>query len=121
MASILHSDVYDNGLSVLAAATVLHICSSQPTSFAQVATYSLGSKASPSVGAITTRGDGGRQRVIAAFTDGVVSASGTAAYFALVDGTRILATNDLATARAMVAGDAFSLEAITIGLPAPSD
>lgn len=77
MAGYLHNDIYDNGLNTLTNATkMLHICSQQPASFAEVATYSLGNKASPSIGSPANHTTG-RKVTVAALTGGSVTASGT--------------------------------------------
>ncbi len=122
MANSIHSDVYDNGLVTLTNATskVLHICSSQPATFANVATYTLGNKASPTVSSPGARTPSGRKVTISAITDGSATATGTAAYWALVDGTRLLATAALSASQAVTSGNTFSLDAIDIGIPAPA-
>jgi hypothetical protein len=120
MAAFIHSDVYDNGLVTLEAATFLHILSSQPAVFADVATYTLGNNASPVVAPPTTRSNGGREVVVAAISGGSVTGSGTAGFFALVDGTRLLAAGPLSAPQAVVTGNTFSLPSFTIGIPSPA-
>lgn len=120
MAATLHSDVYDNGLSVLDTATsTLHICSTQPTTLAEATTtYKLGSKTSLSIGAPQAHTTG-RKVVVSAISDGSVSATGTAAFFGIVDGTRLLAAGLLAAPQSVTSGNTFSLAAFDIAIPAP--
>lgn len=109
--------VLDNGLSVLSGATVLHICSAEPTTFAGIAAVSLGSKANPTVGAPANRSGGGRQVTVSAFTDGSITANGTATHYALASGTQLLAANSLVEPQAVTNGNPFQLSSFTIGIP----
>lgn len=120
MAATLHSDVYDSGLSVLDVATsTLHICSTQPTTLAEATTtYKLGSKTSLSIGAPQAHTTG-RKVVVASFSDGSVTATGTAAFFGIVDGTRLLAAGPLSSSQSVTNGNTFSLAAFDIAFPAP--
>ena len=119
----LHDDVLDDGLQVLvdATSTILTICSALPTTRTEaVTTYALGSKSSPSITGPADRAGGGREVTIAAITDGSVDATGTAAYWALSDGTRLLAANDLASSQAVTNGNTWELDAQKIGIPDPA-
>lgn len=111
----LNDRVLDNGLTVLdTEVTHLHICSAAPTTFTQaVTTYSLGNKATPSIGAPEAATPNGRKVTVAAFTDGVITAAGTATHYALVDTTnsRLLASAPLDTSRAFIMGDTFKVDA----------
>ena len=120
MAATLHNDIYDSGLSVLDTATsTLHICSSQPTTLAEATTtYKLGTKTSLSIGAPTNHTTG-RKVIVATFSDGSVTATGTAAFFGIVDGTRLLAAGPLASSQTVTNGNTFSLAAFDIAFPAP--
>jgi len=115
--AFLHSDVLDNGLSGLAAATVLHICASEPATYAEVAGVTLGNKTPPTVSAPGARAGGGRKVVVSAITDGAVTADGTASHYAIVDGTRLLAANTLAAGQVVTNGNPFALPPIDIGIP----
>ena len=122
MAGYLHNDIYDNGLNTLTNATkTLHICSQQPASFAEVATYSLGNKASPSIGSQANHTTG-RKVTVAALTGGSVTASGTASHYAIVDtaNSKLLAAQALAASQAVTSGNTFSLAAFDIAIPAPT-
>lgn len=120
MAAVLHTDVYDSGLSVLDTATAtMHICSQQPTTLAEAnTTYTLGNKASISIGAPTNHTTG-RKVVVAAITGGSVTATATATHYAIVDATRLLATAALSASQAVTSGNTFSLAAFDIAIPAP--
>lgn len=123
MAAFLHNDVYDNGLSEISAgATALHILSQQPTTYAEVATYTLGNKATPSVAVPSNKSGGGREVVVAAITNGSVTATGTATHYAIVDatGSRLLATHTLAASQAVTNGNTFTLGSFAIGIPSPA-
>lgn len=119
----LDSRVLDNGLTVLdTEADVLHICSSEPANFAAVAAASLGTKATPSIGAPGARAPSGRKVTVAAITDGAVSATGNASHYAIVDSvnSRLLAAGALAAGQAVTNGNTFTLAAFDIGIPGPA-
>lgn len=116
--------VFDNGLTVLdTEANRLDICSTAPTTYTEAtATYTLGNKTSLSVGAPADRTGGGREVTVASFTDGSVTGTGTAAYYAIVDTTnsRLLATGSLSSSQAVTSGNTFSISAFKIGIPDPA-
>ena len=116
--------VFDNGLTVLdTEANRLDICSTEPTTYtAATSTYTLGNKTSLSIGAPADRTGGGREVTVASFTDGSVTASGTAAYYAIVDTTnsRLLATGSLSSSQAVTSGNTFSISSFKIGIPDPA-
>jgi len=120
MPALLHTDVYDSGLSVLTAATkTLYVCSSQPTTLAEATTtYKLGTKTGLGCGSPTAHTTG-RKVIVTTFADGAVSATGSAAFFGIVDGTRLLASGPLASSQTVTSGNTFSLAAFDIALPAP--
>ena len=117
--AFLNDEVLDAALAVLdTATTTLHICSQEPATLTEaVSTYTLGNKTSLSIGAPADRSPNGRQVTVASFTDGSVTATGTATHYAIVDGTRLLATNSLSASQAVTSGNTFSLAAFTIGIP----
>lgn len=116
--------VFDNGLTVLdTEANRLDICSTEPTTYTQATTtYTLGNKTSLSIGAPADRSGGGRDVTVASFTDGSVTASGTAAYYAITDTTnsRLLATGSLSSSQAVTSGNTFSISSFKIGIPDPA-
>lgn len=124
MADFLHSDVYDNGLAPLTTIVEnLYICSAMPATFVEASsTYRLGTKATPSITGPTNRASGGgREVTVGAITDGAISVTGTAAYFALCDNSasKLLAAGNLATTQGVTAGNVFTLTSFKIGIPAP--
>ena len=124
MADFLHDDVFDSGLSVLDTLVEnLYICSTLPTTFTEAATtYKLGTKAAPTVSAPGDRTGGGRKVTISAITDGTVSASGTAGFYALTDdsASKLLAQGNLSATQVVTSGNTFSLTTFDIGIPDPA-
>jgi len=120
----LDNEIYDNGLSALAGTNrVLHICSTEPTTYTEaVTTYTLGNKTAPTVGSPADRSGGGREVTISAITDGTVTGTDTAGFWALVDtgNTRLLAVEALSDTQAVTDGNTFTLTAVTIGIPDPA-
>lgn len=112
--------VFDAALSKLdTEANRLDICSTEPTTYTQaITTYSLGNKTSLSVGAPADRSPNGRKVTVAAITDGSVTATGTAAYWAIVDtaNSRLLATGALSASQSVTNGNTFSIGAFDIGI-----
>ncbi len=124
MADVLHDDVFDNGLSAIDDNTEqLYILSADPgLTWANIASYKLGNKATPAIAAPSDRGAGGREVVISAITDGTVTGTGTATHFALTDdsATKILAAGDLASSQGVTSGNTFTLTEFAIGIPDPA-
>lgn len=98
-------------------ATALHICSAQPTDYANVSSVSLGIKTSPVIASPANRTGGGRQITVSAITDGEVTAGGDASNYAIVSGSELLASGDLSTTRAVTSGSVFTLTEFEIGVP----
>lgn len=117
--AFLHDDILDVALQTITDATskVLHICSAEPTSRAEAISLSLGSKSAPTVGSPENGDSNGRKVVISAITDGSVTADGTAGYWALIDGTKLLATKALNATQVVTNGNPFTLPAIDITIP----
>jgi hypothetical protein len=118
--------VFDNGLTVLdTEANAVHICSAEPTTYlAATNTLSLGSSSSVNFGSPQDNAgaEGGRKIVMAAITDGSVTANGTVTHFAVVDtvNSRLLVTGALTPSQVVTSGNDFSLGAITVVLPDPA-
>jgi hypothetical protein len=114
--------VFDAALAKLdIEANRLDICTSEPTTYAQATTagaVSLGSKTGLSIGAPSDRTPTGRRVTVAAITDGVVSNTGTGAFWAVTDtvNSRLLATGALASTQSVTAGNPFTLPAFDIGI-----
>jgi len=122
----LSNEVLDGGLSVLdTAGTQLNICkTAEPTTYGQattVGTNSLGVKTGLAIPAPSERGAGGREVIVPAITDGVVHSTGTAAYYAITNGsTTLYATGALSAGQAVTDGNTFTLTSFTIGIPDPA-
>lgn len=120
----LNDRVFDFGLSVLdTEANKILITSQEATDFTGAnSTYALGYSTTLSISAPQDRSGGGRQVTIASITDGVITVTGTATHYAIVDTTysRLLATGSLGNPRLVTNGDTFTLSSTTIGIPDPA-
>ena len=120
----LNDRVFDNGLTVLdTEANKILITSQEATTYIEAnATYALGNSTSLSIGAPQNRSGGGREVVVAAITDGSVTATGTATHYAIVDtaNSRLLATGSLTASQAVTSGNTFTLSSVAIGIPDPA-
>lgn len=116
--------IFDNGLTVLdTEANRLDICSQEPATYAEAtSTYSLGNKTGISISAPADRAGGGRKVTVDAINDGSVTATGTAAYWAVTDtvNTRLLATGSLQASQGVTSGNTFTLTQFDIGIPDPA-
>lgn len=123
MAATFHNDVFDNGLNAVKNNTEnLYLCSAQPTTFAEASsTYALGVKASP---AFTGPEDdtSGRKVTVDAITDGTVTGTDTATWFALTDDSaeKLLVAQELGASQAVTEDNVFTLTAIIIAIPDPT-
>ena len=124
MAATFHNDIFDMGLSQLTTIVEnLYICSAMPTTFAEASsTYKLGTKASPTITGPADRTGGGREVTVAAITDGVVNADGTAGFYALCDNSasKLLVAQALSATQVVTSGNPFSLAALKVGMPDPT-
>ena len=122
MTAYLHNDVFDNGLSTLTSnVETLYILSADPgLTWTNIATYALGSKSGPTVASPSDRSAGGRKVVVSAITDGTVSATGTATFFALTDdsASKILAAGGM-TSQVVTSGNPFTFSELRVGIPDP--
>jgi hypothetical protein len=120
----LNDRVFDNGLTVLdTEANKIVITSQEATTYAEAnATYALGGSTSLSIGAPQDRNAGGREVVVAAISDGTVTATGTATHYAIIDtvNSRLLATGSLSASQAVTSGNTFTLSSTTVGIPDPA-
>ena len=120
----LNDRVFDNGLTVLdTEANAVYITSQEATSYTDAtSTSALGNSTSLSIGAPQDRSGGGREVVVAAITDGSVTATGTATHYAIVDtvNSRLLATSTLTASQAVTSGNTFTLSSVAIGIPDPA-
>ena len=95
----------------------LDICSQEPITYTEAtSTYTLGNKTSISVGSPEDGDTSGRKVVMATFSDGSVTATGTASHWAISDtvDSRLLLTGSLSSSQAVTIGNTFSLPATDI-------
>ena len=87
--------------------TALHLCTAEPADFAGAIATSIANKAAPPIALPSDHPAGGRQIIIQAFADGVTTADGTAAAYALVDATnsRLKLAGPLSINRQILATD----------------
>ena len=115
--AFLNDNVYDSGLSyVTTNGTRIDICSQEPTTYTQAtSTYTLGNKASMTVGSPTNGATDGRKVVVPAITDGSVTSTGTASHWALTNASNtLIATGSLTSSQSVTSGNTFTLDAIDI-------
>ena len=118
----LANAVFDNGLSTLTTnGTRIDICSTEPTTYVEATTtYTLGNS-TITTGSPADRTGGGREVTVGAVSDASVTGTGTAAFYAITDGTaNLYATGSLTTSQAVTTGNTFSLGSFTIGIPDPA-
>ena len=120
--AFLADAVLDAALQVLTSnVTTVYICSQEPTSYAEASsTYALGSKSSPTISSPTNGDSSGRKVTCSAFSDGSVSATGTATHFAWTSGSVLYATRALASSQSVTSGNTFSLTAHDIEIQDPA-
>ena len=114
--------VFDNGLTYLSTrGDNLYILTTNPASYAQLTTFALGTKA-PTLSTAQDGASSGRRVIVATITDGSVTATGTAAYWAVARdaASELLAWQTLSSAQAVTSGNSFSLGAISITVPDPA-
>ena len=99
----------------------LHICSQLPADYTEAtATYTLANKSAPTVAEPSDKAGGGREIVVAAITDGVVTGDGDGSHWALVKDTattRLLAAGALDAPQTLTDGNPFTLTAFAVGVP----
>ncbi len=122
--AFLNDAVLDFGVNYIDVETdKLHIGEgSIPTTYSGVTTSTLGNKASPTVSAPADGVSNGRRVTVSAITDGSVTGTGTAAWWALVDeaATTLIAANSLAATQAVTSGNTFTLTAFDVTIPDPA-
>ena len=120
--AFLANAVFDSGLSYITSnGSRIDITSTEATTYAEAtSTFTLGNSTSLSVGSPADRGAGGREVTAAAISDGSVTGTGTAAFYAITDGTSVLiATGALTASQAVTNGNSFTLSSFTVGIPDP--
>lgn len=110
---------YDQALNwIRTKAGRLDICSVEPSSFTEAtSTYTLGNKTPITVSSPADDGSSGREVTVSAISDGTVTGTGNAAYWAITDGSSILvASGALAAEQAVSNGNEFTLSSFTIDI-----
>ena len=112
----INDEVFDQGLDYADTnGTKINICSTEPATYAGIAAVTLGNKSGMNTGATQNGATDGRRVIVPAITDGSVTTTGTAAWWALNDGAAILvATGALSASQAVTSGNTFTLDAISI-------
>ena len=117
----LNDDARDNGLQQITdRVDEIHICSQEPTTFTEASsTYTLGNKTSPTISAPQDGDTNGRKVEASAFSDGSVTATGTATHWAWVDTVNsiLYATEALSSSQSVTSGNTFSLDAHAATIP----
>ena len=89
--SYLNSNVLDSGLAWLVTnGTKLDVCTSEPASYGDIATYTKGNKTSLTIGSPGARSPSGRKVTVPSISDGSVSGDGQVGYWAISNGSNTL-------------------------------
>lgn len=124
MVAALENQVLDGGLNVLDLnSQIISVCSAEPTTIAIAATSGLlGYKDFGSAGAAfgppSTTTPAGRQVASIAVSDGTITTSGTASWWAAYAAGTLHAHGTLSGAQVVTAGNTFTLASFTIKIPA---
>ena len=123
MVASLEDRVLDLGLNVLdVESTFISVCSAEPTSIAIAATSGLlGYKTGGAGSLFGPPGAGtpnGRQVASVAISDGTITTSGTASWWAAYAAGTLHAHGTLSGAQVVTAGNTFTLASFTIKIPA---
>ena len=120
----LSNTVFDDGLSVISDnAENLYLLSADPgLIWSNIASYALGSKATPTIAAPSDRTGGGREVVISMITNGSATSSGDATHYALTDdsASEILVSGVLSGILSLTSGASFATEEFSVGMPDPT-
>jgi len=118
--------VLDAALSKLdVEANAIYLCSLEPTTYASAtSTNALGNASGanyPGIGAPVNGTPNGRAVSSTAVTNGVITGTGTATHFAIVDtvNSRLLATGDLNASQSVNTGNTFTMTSFTVRIPDP--
>lgn len=117
----LANAVFDDGLNTLTTnGTRIDICTTEPTTYTEAtSTYTLGNS-TITTGSPADRTGGGREVTVGAVSGASVTGTGTAAFYAVTNGTDTLyVTGSLETSQSVTSGNTFSLGSFTIGVPDP--
>lgn len=113
--TFINDEVFDQGLDYADTnGDRLDICSAEPANYAGIAAVSLGND-TVNTGVTEAGATDGRRVIVPAITAGSVTGTGTAAYWALSDGSAVLiASGALTSSQAVTSGNTFTLDAISI-------
>lgn len=115
--AFLIDNAYDSGLSyVQTNGNRIDVTSTEATTYAEAtSTLTLGNKTGLTVGAPENGATDGRRVIVPAITDGTITGNGTAAFWALTNGTdTLIATGSLTASQAVTSGNTMTLDAISI-------
>lgn len=120
--AFLHDDVHDDGLQRLTdRVTQIYICSQEPTTYAEASsTFALGVKSTPTISAPKAGDPNGREVEASSFSDGSVTATGTATHYAWVRDVdnEFWVAQALSASQAVTQNNTFSLTAHSVRKPA---
>jgi hypothetical protein len=119
----LNDEALDSGLDWIDTnGSRLDICSTEPTTYAEAtSTYTLGNKTGITISAPQAGDTSGRKVTISAISDGSVTGSGTAGYWAVTNGSdTLIAAGALSSSQSVTSGNTFTLTAFDIEYPDPA-
>jgi hypothetical protein len=122
MVAQIETIVIDSGLSVLDTATsFISVCAAEPTTIAAAATTALLGFKNFGIGAAFNAPVGGpnsgRQVASNAISDGTITTTGTASWWAAYAAGTLHAHGSLSGPQAVSAGNSFTLASFTISIP----
>jgi hypothetical protein len=120
----INDRIYDLGLTELTNnGERFVLLSDEATTYTEAnATYILGDRDAPTISSPGAGTPDGRAVTVSAFSDGDITATGTASHWAIVDDTnsRLLVSHTLASSQGVTDENTFSITAITIRFPEAS-
>jgi len=115
---VISDEVYDAGLDYADTnGTRIDICYTQePANYTEAtSTYTCGNKTGLNTGITEAGATDGRRVIVPAITDGSVTATQTAGWWALTDGASLfVAAGALSATQGVTSGNTFTLDAISI-------
>jgi hypothetical protein len=121
--SLLHNDVFDNGLTTLQAADELWVLSGadEPVDYAAALALRCGIKTAPVIGTPVDGTVSGRRAIVSEITDGEMTVTTTGTRWCLVDTVeeRLLTCRKLTETKPFVVGSTFALGPLSITIPDP--
>ena len=110
----------DAALDVYKTGTKMYLCSAEPTTYATAVSLALADMGTPSFGT-TADYVGGRETEVAAITDGIGTATGTATHYAIVtvSGSVLQVVQSLSASFSVVNTEVVKTTAFKIQVPDP--